>query len=146
MARSEWKKSTELITQAVSILEAENPMTIRQLFYRLVSAGRMQNTSAEYKKVSRMMTKARLDERVPFDWIVDRSRPEYSRSVWKDAAAYGRAISRSIAKTIGNSNPVTSKSGVRRMRSLAQSNPRPMSMVFAWLSVEGFNQQQGCRN
>jgi len=33
------KQTTELIQAAIEILEAENPMTVRQLFYRLVSNG-----------------------------------------------------------------------------------------------------------
>jgi hypothetical protein len=36
MAKSEWAKTTNLIAVAVSILEREYPMTIRQLFYRIV--------------------------------------------------------------------------------------------------------------
>ena len=33
MAQSEWQSTKELIDQALAILEAENPMTVRQLFW-----------------------------------------------------------------------------------------------------------------
>jgi hypothetical protein len=45
-----------------------------------------------------MTTKARLGGRIDFEWIVDRSRPEYQPSVWKDAAAYGDTIKHSYRK------------------------------------------------
>jgi hypothetical protein len=78
MAKGEWEKTTRLIDRAVGILEMENPMTIRQLFYRLVSAGALANSRADYQRLSVVMSKARNDNRCDFDWIVDRSRPEYS--------------------------------------------------------------------
>jgi hypothetical protein len=43
MARGEWQSTTELIDAAVLVLKAEHPMTIRQLFYRLVSAALIDN-------------------------------------------------------------------------------------------------------
>jgi len=98
MAKGEWEKTTRLIDTAVGILGIENPMTIRQLFYRLVSVGAMANSRADYQRLSVVMSKARNDDRCDFDWIVDRSRPEYSPNVFKDAAGYGRCIQRSYRK------------------------------------------------
>jgi len=49
-------------------------MTVRQLFYRLVSSEVIGNCLADYQRVSKAMTKARNDGRVSWDWIVDRSR------------------------------------------------------------------------
>ena len=60
-------------------------MTVRQLFYRLVSAAVIANTMNHYKRVSTVLTKARNDGRVDFDFIVDRSRPEYMPLVFEDA-------------------------------------------------------------
>jgi hypothetical protein len=93
MAKGEWKRTRELIDKAIEILEEQNPMTVRQLFYRLVSIGALENSRSCYTHVSRLVTKARLDGRIDFGWIVDRSRPEYMKNVWKDAAAYGKTIS-----------------------------------------------------
>jgi hypothetical protein len=98
MAKGEWEKTTQLIETAVGILEIENPMTIRQLFYRLVSVGTLANSRADYQRLSVVMSKARNDGRCDFDWIVDRSRPEYRPNVWKDAAGYGRTIQKSYRK------------------------------------------------
>lgn len=109
MAQGEWKRSARLIDRAVSILEAEHPMTIRQLFYRLVSAvdaiENIENSRANYQLVSRLMTKARDDGRCDFDWIVDRSRPEYSPTVFTDAAEYARTIKRIYRKDYWKTQP-----------------------------------------
>jgi hypothetical protein len=99
VAKSEWRSSSELIESARRILAAESPMTIRQLFYRLVSlppyaAGHIPNTKRAYAKVVRLMTKTRLEEdpRIDWEWIVDRSRSEYMPSVWLNAKEYGETV------------------------------------------------------
>src|SRR5437868_15310338 len=67
-------------------------MTIRQIFYRLVSRGLIKNTKSDYQRVIRLMTIARNDGRIPFDWIVDRSRPVYDPPVFKDPRAYAEVV------------------------------------------------------
>jgi hypothetical protein len=98
MAQGEWRSTTQLIEQAARILAGESPMTIRQLFYRLVSIAAIENTRNDYQRVSSTLTKARNDGRIDFDSIVDRSRPEYSPNVFEDAAQYARAVSKSYRK------------------------------------------------
>ena len=84
MARNQWTATTELVEKAKRILSAEHPATIRQLFYRLVSVQALENSIPDYKKLSRVMTDARESGRVPFEWIVDRSRPTYAPNVFDD--------------------------------------------------------------
>jgi hypothetical protein len=98
MAKSEWRNTTKLVNRAVEILEEQNPMTVRQLYYQFVSRGVIENYPGSYQTVSRVMTKARNDGRCSFDWIVDRSRPEYSPQVWDDAARYAEAVKRSYRR------------------------------------------------
>lgn len=92
MAKAEWLKTTKLINAALAILEEQHPMTIRQLFYRLVSVGEVENNKKHYQMVIRIMTTARMDGRCRFEYIVDRSRPEYKSNVWDDAADYARTV------------------------------------------------------
>lgn len=106
MARGEWAETKRLIDAALSILEREQPMTIRQLFYRLVSIGEIQNSLRFYQRVSRVMTKAREDRRCPWGWIVDRSRPAYQPSVWANPSGYAEAVKRSYRKDYWASQPV----------------------------------------
>ena len=92
MAKGEWQETTDLIDAARGILDQQQPMTIRQLFYQLVSKGLMPNEHKHYQKVSRIMTKARDDGRVPFEYITDRSRPKYSSSVFENVADYAETV------------------------------------------------------
>lgn len=103
--RGESRASVRLIDAAASILEQEHPMTIRQLFYRLVGTGQIDNTKQEYQRVSRLMTIARRDGRCEYGWIVDRSRPEYTPNVWENAAAYAEAIKRSYRRDCWQDQP-----------------------------------------
>jgi hypothetical protein len=80
-------------------------MTIRQLFYRLVSAGKIENNRKCYQLVSRVMTKARNDGRCDFDFIVDRSRPEYRPNVWNDVAGYARTVREAYRKDYWATQP-----------------------------------------
>jgi hypothetical protein len=112
MGRGEHRLTTKLIEAAIYILTAEWPMTIRQLFYRLVSTPDpeggtlMQNTFYEYKKVSRIMTTARNDERCSFDYIVDRSRPGYTGFVFDNPELYLKTMTGIYHKNYWEMQPV----------------------------------------
>ncbi len=98
MSQREWRETSEAINQMLAILEVEHPMTVRQLFYRLVSAGAITNSLGEYRRVSRLITMARRDDRCPYEYLVDRSRPTYAPNVFEDCAAYVSAVSHSYRK------------------------------------------------
>jgi hypothetical protein len=67
-----------LIDQSVEIVEeyqAQNiKLTLRQLYYQLVSRGFIANTQKEYSKVSRVLTDARYSGLVDWSMIEDRVR------------------------------------------------------------------------
>jgi hypothetical protein len=84
------------------------PMTVRQVFYQLVSRAAIAKTEGEYSRtVIRLLTEMRLAGRIPFGWIADNTRwmrkPTtyssleeamrwtwrfYRRSVWDDQHVY----------------------------------------------------------
>ena len=90
------------------LLLEDRPMTVRQVFYRLVSLGAIAKSEAEYKQtVGRLLTQMRLDRIIPFGWIADNTRwmrkpttydsaedalrataKHYRRSVWADEDVY----------------------------------------------------------
>jgi hypothetical protein len=90
------------------LLAEDNPMTVRQVFYQLVSRGVIAKTEAEYKQtVVRLLTAMRRSEEIPFGWIADNTRwmrkPRtysslgdmleqstrlYRRALWDDQDAY----------------------------------------------------------
>lgn len=109
--KRERRTKAEIVTikQAIyDLLRADNPMTLRQLFYRLVTAGVIEKTEAEYKTTAgRLLIEMRLDGDVPFDWVADSTRwmrkpttydslqdalastaRYYRRAIWRDLPAY----------------------------------------------------------
>jgi hypothetical protein len=92
----------------VEALKLDAPMTVRQVFYRLVSTGVIAKTEAEYKgTVVRLLGEMRRDGEIPFGWIADNTRwmrkpnthesleamlrhtaEGYRRQVWDNQDAY----------------------------------------------------------
>ncbi|MDQ3522134.1 MAG: hypothetical protein M3434_07350, partial [Gemmatimonadota bacterium] len=53
----------------------DRPMTVRQMFYRLVSDRVIEKSENEYKNtVCRLLTDMRINREIPFDWIADNTR------------------------------------------------------------------------
>ena len=89
-------------------IATDPPMTVRQVFYQLVSQGVIDKNEAEYKgTVVRLLGLMRREHEIPFGWIADSTRwmrkPDtfssmesllqdtartYRRSVWDDQDAY----------------------------------------------------------
>jgi hypothetical protein len=65
-----------VIREAIHLaLAADHPMTVRQVFYRLVIQGVIEKSEKEYKgTICRMLTDMRLSGAIPFGWIADNTR------------------------------------------------------------------------
>src|SRR4030067_1498476 len=93
MPKGRTKKTRDLILAAHDILCVEHPMTLRQLFYRLVSKLVLSNCKSEYQRLSNYMTEAREDNEIDPEWIVDRSKPEIIPNVFHDIGRYIEVVS-----------------------------------------------------
>jgi hypothetical protein len=77
---SEPKRRTKAQIQALcntiyKLVEAEQPMTVRQIYYRLVSLGAIGKTEGEYKQtVCRLLAEMRRRGELPYHWIADNTR------------------------------------------------------------------------
>jgi hypothetical protein len=105
MALNEWQKTTNIIKASLRVLSAEWPVTIRQLFYRMIGVAGIVNDARSYKLLSRVMTKARRDGRCPREWICDRTRPTYEPSVWKNPREYAEAVKQGYRRDYWQSQP-----------------------------------------
>ncbi|HUK60271.1 MAG TPA: hypothetical protein VLV50_13655, partial [Stellaceae bacterium] len=74
----------------LGILRADNPMTVRQVFYALVVRGVIEKTDNEYAVVVRLLGQMRDDEDIPFDWIVDNTRRVHEPLMHTSLADYLR--------------------------------------------------------
>jgi hypothetical protein len=96
-----------LCLRLYSLIKEERPMTVRQVFYRMVSTGAIRKDEKEYKTVSRLLVRMRRAGRLPFSWIADNTRwmrkpttyssledalddaaRTYRRALWSDQEAY----------------------------------------------------------
>jgi hypothetical protein len=70
------KAAVQAIRDAVyEIVARYQPMTVRQVFYQLVTRGVIAKTEAEYKTtVCRLLVQMRRDGQLPFHWIADNTR------------------------------------------------------------------------
>ena len=84
-----------------AVVQEENPVTVRQVFYRLVSAGVIGKTESEYKAtVVRLLTEMRLAGTIPFDAVADNTRwirrpltfPSMSSALHSAAETYRRSL------------------------------------------------------
>lgn len=105
MARARWKATENLIEKAREILERDNPMTLRQLHYRLVSVLVTKNIDPDYKRLSRVMTKARREGLILYEWIVDRTKVEITPNVWVDPVHYSETVARAYRRDYWRDQP-----------------------------------------
>jgi hypothetical protein len=93
--------------ELVSVLELEQPCTVRQVYYRLESQGAIAKTESEYRRIARLLSEMRREGRIPYSWIADSTRwmrrpqtwaslegalaqtqAHYRRALWNDQDAY----------------------------------------------------------
>jgi hypothetical protein len=76
-------KNLPLAIVATEIAAEQHPMTLRGLFYQVVSAGWLPSTDNKHiKRLGRIMTTLREAGIVPFSWIVDNIRSTIKPSSW----------------------------------------------------------------
>lgn len=77
------RKTLPLAFAAAQVAFEEQPLTLRGVFYRTVSAGILPSTATcNYVRLGRLMTKLRESGIVPFEWIVDNIRETLKPSSW----------------------------------------------------------------
>jgi hypothetical protein len=72
--RSTATEMGEFASQLISLLQAMNPMTVRQVFYQATVRNYVDKTEAGYDRVQRMLVKLRRSEVVPYGWVADNTR------------------------------------------------------------------------
>jgi len=93
-------KTQNIIDQAYEILAAYHPMTVRQVYYQLVSRQVVENTRSRYQAVSDALVDARLEGTIPWTWIEDRLRRPRRVSMWDDLAAFAETARRAYRRDV----------------------------------------------
>jgi hypothetical protein len=88
-------------------LAAEHPMTVRQVFYRMVSRGAIAKTEGEYKRtVVRLLGQMRWDGEIPFGWIADNTRWMRKPQTDSSVEAALRRVAESYRRSLWDDQPV----------------------------------------
>src|ERR1041384_6225771 len=103
MARQQ--KSLERLQVAVEVLQEHHPMTVRQVYYQLVSRQVIKNERAMYQAVSDLLVAARKDGTIPWDWIEDRLRRPRSVSMWADLSDFAKDALRAYRRDVWATQP-----------------------------------------
>jgi hypothetical protein len=86
--RGGWSKDSLAYVERVNaILDGLRdywPLTLRQVYYQLVASQAVENCEAEYKKLSRLLAKGRIDGRVTWDAFEDRARSTLFSGGWEN--------------------------------------------------------------
>jgi hypothetical protein len=87
------KAEMEEIRKAIiDVLNDVHPQTIRQVFYQLVARAIIEKLEKEYKgTVVRLLTEMRMDDTIPFEWIVDQT---HNRVVYRTYNSLAEAAHR----------------------------------------------------
>jgi hypothetical protein len=96
----------DLRATIIGVLVDEQPLTLRQLYYRLVSADAIPKTEAGYGTVKRLLLDLRESGRVPWSWVVDNTRWVTAPDTYSGPEQALRAAARFYRRDLMASQPV----------------------------------------
>jgi hypothetical protein len=84
----------------LEIVEASQPMTVRQVFYQATVHGIVEKEETGYDKIQLTLAAMRREEVLPFEWIVDNTRWEQRPYTYTDVADALQDTARTYRKTL----------------------------------------------
>jgi hypothetical protein len=106
MKQSPRERNRRLAAHAITTLREIQPATLRQLYYRLISAGELANDQTQYKRLGRLMTRLRESAEVSRRWIVDHLRSTLKPSSWTGLDDFGQTVCKAYRRDFWASLPV----------------------------------------
>jgi hypothetical protein len=98
-------KTLALLEAAIEVLTVHRPMTVRQVYYQLVSRQVVENARGRYQAVSDLLVEARKDGTVPWEWIEDRLRRPRRVQMWTDLADFAETARRTYRRDVWAEQP-----------------------------------------
>lgn len=98
-------KTKDLIQAARAVLSEYNPMTLRQVFYQLVSSHAQEDTPKEYDRLGRALVNARKEGMIPWEWLEDRTRRPHDVSMWSGLPAFIETVKTAYRRDVWISQP-----------------------------------------
>lgn len=98
-------KTILIVETARAILTEYNPMTVRQVYYQLVSRQVIENNRSQYQAVSNALVDARKEGVIPWHWIEDRLRRPRAVLMWDDLADFSETVKRAYRRDVWATQP-----------------------------------------
>lgn len=98
-------KTLKLLEVAVEVLTAYHPMTVRQVYYQLVSRQVIENHRGQYQAVSTALVDARKKGLIPWEWLEDRLRRPRPVSMWDNLPDFARMAMLSYRRDVWATQP-----------------------------------------
>ena len=89
-----------------SACNEEHPVTLRGVYYRVVSTGAVDKTEAGYQLVGRQLLKLRRNGEIPYSWITDGTRFTLKPNTWTDLDAMLEDAGASYRRALWHNQPV----------------------------------------
>lgn len=101
--RGEWGSVIDQVRQIAG--EYDFPLTLRQVFYRLVATQVLVNTRSEYNQLSDKLARAREQGEIPWDSITDLTRGPIAPSTWADLGEFAETVQRAFRLDVWERQP-----------------------------------------
>lgn len=98
-------KRLHVVARAQQHLDPDRPMTLRHLFYLLISDGLLENNPKSYADLSSWICDARMEGLVPFRSIVDGIRHTIKPSSWSGLADFTETVQDAYRKDLWQQQP-----------------------------------------
>jgi hypothetical protein len=98
-------KTETMLAVAREVLGLHHPMTVRQVYYQLVSRQVIKNNRSQYQAVSNLLVDARKDGTIPWEWVEDRLRRPRLVSMWSDLTHFMETVRRVYRRDVWESQP-----------------------------------------
>lgn len=97
----------EIKAVAFEELATANPMTLRQVHYRIVARAdtTYTNTQGDYNQLSKWLVQERLSGAIPWEWIEDRLRKPRHVNMFEDLESFVEAVRRSYRRDVWTNQP-----------------------------------------
>jgi hypothetical protein len=94
-----------VVPVAAEILREHHPMTLRQVFYRLVARQLITNSSQHYDTLSKALVRARQNGTIPWAHLEDRLRWPREVPMWDDIADFGADVAEDYRRDVWKTQP-----------------------------------------
>jgi hypothetical protein len=129
-----------LVARAKGILDEQHPHSVRDVCYQLfVNKWLRSMAKLDTDKVSRHLVWARETEFIPWEWIVDESRPDGHVSSWLDLPHYMQMVERSFRLDYWAQQPIRVQVWSEKATVAGILGPVLRTYGVDWCYVHGYN-------